>query len=72
MVTCLAPSLGLSRARLRLHARLDPDGRVIPRWFGGDSSHPDVERHARAAFAMPIYSPCEMPSQTFVPVAITD
>jgi putative ATP-dependent endonuclease of the OLD family len=48
MVTCLAPSLGPGRARLRLHARLDPDGRVAAQWFGGDSSHPDVERHARA------------------------
>lgn len=48
MVTCLAPSLGPARARLRLHARLDPDRRVVPQWFGGDSSHPDVERHARA------------------------
>jgi putative ATP-dependent endonuclease of OLD family len=48
MVTCLAPSLGPGCARLRLHARLNPDQRVLAQWFGGDSSHPDVERHARA------------------------
>lgn len=47
MVTCLAPSLGPARARLRLHARLRPDHRVVVQWFGGDSAHPEVERHAR-------------------------
>ncbi|MBS1894697.1 MAG: AAA family ATPase [Actinobacteria bacterium] len=47
MVTCLAPSLGPACARLRLHARLRPDNRVVVQWFGGDSAHPEVERHAR-------------------------
>lgn len=47
MVTCLAPSLGTACARLRLHARLRPDNRVVVQWFGGDSAHPEVERHAR-------------------------
>lgn len=47
MVTCLAPSLGPGCARLRLHARLRPDNRVVVQWFGGDSAHPEVERHAR-------------------------
>jgi putative ATP-dependent endonuclease of OLD family len=47
MVTCLAPSLGAGCARLRLHARLRPDNRVVVQWFGGDSAHPEVERHAR-------------------------
>ena len=47
LVTCLAPSLGAACARLRLHARLRPDNRVVVQWFGGDSAHPEVERHAR-------------------------
>lgn len=47
MVTCLAPSLGPACARLRMHARLRPDNRVVVQWFGGDSAHPEVERHAR-------------------------
>ncbi|MCW2987913.1 MAG: hypothetical protein JWM24_851 [Solirubrobacterales bacterium] len=49
MVTCLAPSLGQRRARLRLRARLSDAGRVEIEWFGGDSQHPDVERWAREA-----------------------
>lgn len=50
MVTCLAPSLGEPvAARLRLRARLRPDGRVDTEWFGGDSEHPEVERWARDA-----------------------
>jgi len=47
MVTCLAPSLGPGCARLRLHARLRPDNRVVVQWFGGDAARPEVERHAR-------------------------
>lgn len=47
MVTCLAPSLGPRTARLRLRARLLPDGRVNVEWFGGDSHHPEVEQWAR-------------------------
>lgn len=49
MVTCLAPSLGADAARLRLRARLRPDGRVDTEWLGGDADHPDVERWAREA-----------------------
>src|ERR1700736_812425 len=49
MVTCLSPSMGGEVARLRLHARLGPTGRIDVEWFGGDSEHPDVERWARQA-----------------------
>lgn len=49
MVTCLAPSIGPSCARLRLKAHLRSDGRVATEWLGGDSDHPDVERWARDA-----------------------
>ena len=50
MVTCLAPSLDVpDAARLRLRARLRPDGRVDTEWVGGDGDHPDLERWAREA-----------------------
>ncbi|PPI89105.1 hypothetical protein C5F51_26540 [Nocardia nova] len=49
MVTCLAPSLGPGKARLRLRATLSDGGKVRTEWFGGDSSHPDVEAWAREA-----------------------
>jgi putative ATP-dependent endonuclease of OLD family len=49
MVTCLAPSLGSGFARIRLHAKLGADGRVLARHIGGDASHADAERHAREA-----------------------
>ncbi len=49
MVTCLAPSLGANKARLRLAASLRSDGKVDTEWYGGDSSRPDVERFAREA-----------------------
>jgi len=49
MVTCLAPSLGPSAARLRLRAQRRSDGRVTVQYFGGDSDNPDVERYAREA-----------------------
>jgi putative ATP-dependent endonuclease of OLD family len=49
MVTCLAPSLGPDRARLRLRAQRRSDGRVSVQYFGGDSDNADVERHAREA-----------------------
>ena len=49
MVTCLAPSLGPDSARLRLRARLRPNGRIDVERFGGDSQHPEVERWAREA-----------------------
>lgn len=49
MVTCLAPDAGADVAKIRLKARIGADGRVIPQWYGGDSQHADVERHARSA-----------------------
>jgi putative ATP-dependent endonuclease of OLD family len=49
MVTCLAPADGPDAAKLRLKARVGTDGRVSTQWYGGDSQHPDVERHAREA-----------------------
>jgi putative ATP-dependent endonuclease of OLD family len=49
MVTCLAPSRGLDRARLRLRASLTGTGKVRTEWFGGDSQHPEVEIWAREA-----------------------
>lgn len=49
MVTCLAPSRGPDRARLRLRASLTTSGKVRTEWFGGDSEHPDVEAWAREA-----------------------
>ena len=49
MVTCLAPSLGANKARLRLAASLRSDGKVDTEWYGGDSSHADVEKFAREA-----------------------
>lgn len=57
MVTCLAPSLGPSCARLRLHARLRADGKVHAEWFGGDSDHPDLERWAREAITFTYLHP---------------
>ena len=47
MVTCLAPSLGTGCARIRLHARLGGDGRVLTQYVGGDADVADAERHAR-------------------------
>lgn len=49
MVTCLAPDEGAGVAKLRFKARLAEDGRPRGDWFGGNSQHPDVERHARDA-----------------------
>jgi putative ATP-dependent endonuclease of the OLD family len=49
MVTCLAPSLGANKARLRLAASLRSDSRVDTEWYGGDSSRADVEKFAREA-----------------------
>lgn len=49
MVTCLAPSRGSDRARLRLRASLTGSGKVRTEWFGGDSENPDVEAWAREA-----------------------
>ena len=57
LVTCLAPSLGPGRARLRLHARLRSDGRVDTDWVGGDSDHPDLERWARDAITFTYLHP---------------
>lgn len=57
MVTCLAPSLGAGCARLRVRARLRPDGRVDTEWLGGDSDHPDVERWAREAITFTYLHP---------------
>ncbi len=49
MVTCLAPDQGSGVAKLRFKAKLAEDGRARGDWFGGNSQHPDVERHARDA-----------------------
>ena len=49
MVTCLAPSAGPGVAKIRLKATIRPTGRIATQWYGGDSDHPDVERHARDA-----------------------
>jgi putative ATP-dependent endonuclease of OLD family len=49
MVTCLAPGAGPDAAKIRLKARLGTDGRVTTQWFGGQSEHADMDRHARAA-----------------------
>lgn len=49
LVTCLAPKSGPNVAKIRLKARIGLDGRVITQWYGGDSEHPDIERHARSA-----------------------
>lgn len=49
MLTCLAPEEGEGVAKLRLNAKLRADGRVRVEWFGGNSSNPGVERHAREA-----------------------
>ncbi len=57
MVTCLAPSLGTGCARLRMRARLRPDGRVDIEWLGGDSDHPDLERWAREAITFTYLHP---------------
>ena len=57
MVTCLAPSLGPRRARLRLRAQVSDTGRIDVEWFGGDSQHPDVERWAREAVTVTYLHP---------------
>jgi putative ATP-dependent endonuclease of OLD family len=49
MLTCLAPEDGTGVAKLRMKARLGVDDRVRVEWFGGNSEHADVERHAREA-----------------------
>jgi putative ATP-dependent endonuclease of OLD family len=49
MLTCLAPEEGEGVAKLRLKAKLGSDGRVRVEWFGGNSEHADIERHAREA-----------------------
>jgi putative ATP-dependent endonuclease of OLD family len=49
MVTCLAPQEGEGAAKIRLKATIHSSGRVQTQWFGGDSQHADVERHARDA-----------------------
>jgi putative ATP-dependent endonuclease of the OLD family len=49
LLTCLAPDEGKGVAKLRMKARLGVDDRVRVEWFGGNSEHPDVERHAREA-----------------------
>lgn len=49
MVTCLAPSAGPDSAKIRLKAQISSDGRVITQWYGGDSDHADLDRHARSA-----------------------
>ncbi len=64
MVTCLAPSLGPSCARIRLQAILGADGRILTQYIGGDSDVADVERHARDAVRFTYLPPRPMPSQT--------
>ncbi len=49
MVTCLAPKAGPDVAKIRVKARIGSDGRVITQWYGGESDHADLERHARDA-----------------------
>jgi putative ATP-dependent endonuclease of OLD family len=49
LLTCLAPEEGKGVAKLRMKARLGADDRVRVEWFGGNSEHADVERHAREA-----------------------
>jgi putative ATP-dependent endonuclease of OLD family len=49
MLTCLAPEEGTGVAKLRMKAWLGADDRVRVEWFGGNSEHADVERHAREA-----------------------
>lgn len=56
MLTCLVPEEGTGVAKLRMKARLGADGRIRVEWFGGNSEHPDVERHAREAIRF-IYLP---------------
>jgi putative ATP-dependent endonuclease of the OLD family len=55
LVTCLSSDDG-SAARIRLRAKIATDGRVAVQWFGGESEHADVERHARDAVRF-IYLP---------------
>jgi len=57
MVTCLSPSLGPGRARLRLRAQLRANGRVDTEWLGGDSERPEVERWAREAVSFTYLHP---------------
>jgi putative ATP-dependent endonuclease of OLD family len=49
MTTCLAPNDGPDVAKIRLKATIGPTGRITTQWYGGDSDHPDIERHARDA-----------------------
>jgi putative ATP-dependent endonuclease of the OLD family len=49
MVTCLAPDSVGHVARIRLKAKIGRDGRITTQWFGGNSEHADVDRHARDA-----------------------
>ena len=48
-VTCLAPSISVDAARIRLVAQLVDGNRVNPTWYGGDSLQPGVEGWAREA-----------------------
>jgi putative ATP-dependent endonuclease of OLD family len=57
MVTCLAPTLGADCARIRLRATLSATGRIHTEWFGGDSSHPEVETWAREAVTFTYSAP---------------
>jgi putative ATP-dependent endonuclease of OLD family len=56
MLTCLAPDEGEGVAKLRMKAKIGVDGRVRVEWFGGNSEHADVERHAREAIRF-VYLP---------------
>jgi putative ATP-dependent endonuclease of the OLD family len=49
MVRCLAPQEGPGVAKIRLKATIGPTDRIATQWYGGDSDHPDVDRHARDA-----------------------
>jgi putative ATP-dependent endonuclease of OLD family len=49
LVTCLSPSLGDGKARLRLRASIDRRGRIDQDFIGGDAETPQVDRYAREA-----------------------
>jgi len=49
MVTCLAPDDGPGVAKLRMKGKIGQDGRIRVEWFGGNSEHADIDRHAREA-----------------------
>ena len=51
MVTCLAPSEGKSHARLQMKAHVNPAGRILIEWFGGDSRQAGVEQYAKEALS---------------------